>query len=326
MNYNPTQTMRGVVIDSFGAADALRVAIQPVPLPTATQVVLQVHTAGVGRWDEYERMGLFAELTGEQPQFPHRLGSEGSGTVVAIGEDVTRHKVGDHVYGLVTLRTPKDGFYADFVAVEQDRLWSIPSGLSMTEAGALASNGGTALRGLQDILHLSDGETALVHGASGGMGHLAVQLAKGMGATVVAIASGADGVALAERLGSDVTIDGRSELAMERLTQLGRERIDAALITGGGEIANRIVSELRPGCRVAVPNGVFPSPEAPAGVQLAFYNADYDDDLMIRLGRFVEQGSLRVEVSQLLTLEQASLAHHLMEKHTLGRIALSVSS
>src|ERR1044072_794387 len=103
------------------------------------------------------------------------------------------------------------GFYAESVAVSEDNVAPIPPGVKPDEAGALGADGVTALRGLQDELRLAAGETLMIFGASGGIGHLAVQLAKRIGAKVLAVASGDDGVSLVRRLGADVAIDGRRD-------------------------------------------------------------------------------------------------------------------
>src|SRR5262249_57766568 len=103
------------------------------------------------------------------------------------------------------------GFYAEYVAVHEENVAPIPKGLDPEEAGALGADGVTALRGLADQLDLRPGERLMVFGASGGVGHIAVQLAKRMGAKVLAVASGPDGVALVKRLGADAAVDGRKD-------------------------------------------------------------------------------------------------------------------
>jgi NADPH:quinone reductase-like Zn-dependent oxidoreductase len=303
----------------------MRLAQALIPNPKPNQVVLQVHTAGIGRWDAYEREGFFAEMLDVPPAFPYRLGSEGSGTVVAMGGEVTRRQIGDQVYGLVGLRAPKEGFYADYVAIEEDRVWPLPTRLTMGEAGAFPSNGGTALRGLRDVLRLQAGETLLVYGASGGMGHLAVQLAKAFQVRVIAVASGSDGKAMAKSLGADVSIDGRSASAVEELQRAVPNRVDAALVTGGGDQASEVLAWMKAGSRIAVPNGVYPAPKAPLNATLAAYNADYDDNLMETLNRLSDAVDLRVHLGSLVRLDQPQLGHRLLEQHVLGRIAFNVT-
>ena len=132
-------------------------------------------------------------------KFPYVLGTDGAGTVVKVGEKVNGFKEGDRVYAAV-LANPKGGFYAEFAAVKADNVAHVPGKLTTEQAGVMLCDALTGLRGLDDVLGLKTGETLLIFGAGGGIGHLAVQLAKRMGARVLAVASGADGVELARRL------------------------------------------------------------------------------------------------------------------------------
>ena len=195
-----TATMRAVVIDSFGGPEQLREREVPVPSPGPGQVLIRLEAAGVGSWDPFEREGGYAEMQGTSPSFPYVLGSQGAGTIAAIGEGVTGRAVGERVFAASFLN-PTGGFYAEYVCVDAELVGPIPAGMSTSKAAVMGGVGMTALRGLQDALEVRSGETLLVHGASGAMGHLAVQLGKRLGARVLAVASGEDGVALAVRVG-----------------------------------------------------------------------------------------------------------------------------
>src|SRR6185369_11993162 len=148
----------------------------PVPKLGARDILIQLDTAGIGVWDPYVREG---ELGGDtEAQFPQVIGNDGAGTVVEVGPRAKRFKKGDRVYAY----TMNGGFYAEYVAVGEDEAALIPPGLSAREAGALGADGITALRGLDDELAVRKGETVLIYGASGGIGHIAVQLARRLGA------------------------------------------------------------------------------------------------------------------------------------------------
>ncbi len=149
----------------------------PVPELDPEQVLIKVDSAGLGRWDYGERQGMLAQAFGiTKPKFPWILGSEGAGKIVAIGENVSRFQVGDLVYGSVWGTNPKKGFYAEYTPIDESHTSLIPSSLTTEKAGALFIDGATALRGLDDILGLKQDEKLMIFGASGGMGHLAVQL------------------------------------------------------------------------------------------------------------------------------------------------------
>src|SRR5439155_19169998 len=121
--------------------------------------------------------------------------------------------------------------------------------------------------GLDDSLKLKSGESILIFGASGGIGHLAVQLARRMGARVLAVGSGNDGVALLKRLGADAVVDGHKDDVAAVARQFAPDGLDAALLTAGGKQADRTLQALRDGGRVAYPNGVEPEPKARAGIK-----------------------------------------------------------
>ena len=204
------QTMRAVAIDEFGGIEKMKPRKLPVPEVATDEVLVRVETAGVGAWDPFEREGGFAKEYGMQANFPHVLGSDGAGTVEEVGDQVRNLKHGDRVYG-INLMNPKGGFYAEYTAVKANNAALIPQALSTREAGVLAVDGVTALSGLDKTLQLKAGESILILGASGGVGHLAVQLAKRMKARVLAVASGPDGVTFVKGLGADKVIDGHRE-------------------------------------------------------------------------------------------------------------------
>ena len=129
----------------------------------------------------------------------------------------------------------------------------MPPGVESEEAGALGADGITALRGLDDTLHLKKGERLMIFGASGGIGHIAVQLAKRMGAKVLAVASKPDGVALVRRLGADAAIDGHEATTSRRLSRaFAPEGLDAALVLAGGEGSAEALKAVRKGGRIAL--------------------------------------------------------------------------
>jgi NADPH2:quinone reductase len=193
-------------------------------------------------------------MLGVPASFPYVLGSEGAGTIAAIGDGVTGRAVGERVFAASFLN-PAGGFYAEYVCVDAGLVAPIPAGLSTSQAAVMGGVGMTSLRGLQDALDLRSGETLLVHGASGAMGHLAVQLGKRLGARVLAVASGEDGVALAARVGADLSIDGRAERVADDARRFSADGLDAALLTAGGPEADAAVATLRPGGRAAYPHG-----------------------------------------------------------------------
>src|SRR6201988_1211420 len=172
MNQTLNKTMKVVAIDRFGGIETLKTRQLPIPDVGANEVLVRVEAAGVGVWDPFEREGGFAKEFNMTPKFPIILGSDGAGTVEAVGEKVSHFKKGDRVYGISFL-SPKGGFYAEHVVMKETNAARIPGKLSATQAGAMAVDVLTAYAGLETTLHLKSGASVLIFGASGGIGQIA---------------------------------------------------------------------------------------------------------------------------------------------------------
>lgn len=321
MSQATQQTMQAAAIDQFGGPEKLTPHTLPLPEIGPDEILIRVESAGIGVWDSFEREGGFVELgMASKPRFPYVLGSDGAGTVVDVGHNVRGFGRGDRVYAYGFMN-PKGGFYAQYAAVKADHASHIPGGLTVEQAGAMAVDAMTALRGLDDVLKLKQSESIIILGASGGVGHLAVQLAKRMGAHVLAVASGSDGVELAKRLGADVAIDGRKDDIVAVAKRFAVEGVDAALITAGGKAAEKAIQVLRDGGRGAYPNGVEPAPQGRSGVRVEGYDGTPSSEAIRRLNRLIEQGPFEVHIAQTFPLNRAGEAHRVLETHFLGKLA-----
>jgi len=315
--------MSAAVIDRFGGIDVLEVRTVPVPEVGFDDVLIRVEAAGVGSWDAVEREGAYDGAFGFESTFPYVLGWDGAGTVAAIGEGVSRFAVGDRVYA-ATMPLPRGGFYAEYAVVEQDHVARIPDGLTMEQAAAMPWDALTALSGL-DALELRSGDAVMVFGASGGIGHFAVQLAQRSGARVFAAASGDDGVALAARLGAEAVVDGRRQDVVAAARTFAPAGLDAALVTVGGEAADRALITVREGGRVAFPNGIVPEPEARPGVRAVRYDGVRDQEATARLNHLIASGPFEVHVSGSFPIDQVAEAHRALDAHYLGKLVLRVA-
>jgi NADPH:quinone reductase-like Zn-dependent oxidoreductase len=309
--------MKAAALDRFGGPEVLHTETLPVPRPGAKQVLIRLDAAGIGVWDPYVRSGEF-ELG--PARFPLVIGNDGAGEVVAVGKRVARFHPGDRVYAY----SMQGGFYAEFAAVNEEEVAPIPGGLSAAEAGVLGADGVTALRGLDDRLHLQSGESLMVYGASGGIGHLAVQLAKRMGVRVFAVASGRDGVALCRDLGADVAVDGKQDDVAREARAFVPNGLDAALVLATGDSLAPGLATLREGGRIAYPNGVEPPPKAPPGRTAVAYDGAPGRDVFERLGQLVGAGPFRVEIGRTFALDEAARAHREIGQHHLGKLALQI--
>lgn len=228
-------------------------------------------------------------MFGMPSTFPYVLGWDGAGVIAAVGANVHDFKEGDKVY-----------------------------------AAAMPWCALTALSGL-DQLGLKQGETIMIFGASGGIGHLAVQLAKRMGAKVFAVAAGADGVALATQLGADMAIDGLKEDVVAAAQRFAPEGIDAALVTMGGKVVDAALEAVRSDGRVACPLGVQPEPNTNQGIELRMYNGDHSASATTRLNSLIESGPFTVHIDKTFPLEQAAVAHKALASHFIGKIVLTIA-
>lgn len=313
------KVMRAAAIDRFGGPEVLMLHTLPVPEPDKGEVLIAVDTAGVGVWDADMRAGW---SPGGRTDFPLVLGTDGSGTIAAIGSRMRRFQVGDQVYSY-SFDNPKGGFYAEYVAIAAEKVAHIPKVLDLMHAGAIPTTGLTALQGIDDVLALKRGETILIHGAAGGVGSLAIQFAKLRGARVLATAKGEDGLEFVRRLGADEALDGRREDIAEEMRRLAPDEVSAVLALAGGEALERCLDAVKSGGRLAYPNGVEPAPEKRPGLRIVAYNAEPGVDEFARLNLAVEEAKLQVPIAEAYALGDAARAHErLAAGHVLGKIVL----
>ena len=313
-------SMKAMALDQPGAPNVITMHTLPVPQLGADEVLIAIHTAGIGVWDADIRK----KMTYVKTRYPYILGSDGSGTIAAVGASVTGFKVGDAVYSY-NWDNPKGGFYAEYVAVPAKHVAHVPKGVTLEQAGALGVSGLTALSGIDEALHLKTGETIIIHGASGAVGTLAIQLAKLRGATVLATASGADGLALVRRLGADAAVDGRKGDIAAAARAFAPKGADAVLALASGDALERCIAALHAGGRVVFPHGVEPAPKARGTITVTGYDALYDAPAFERLNRAIEARMFEVPIAAEFPLADAAKAHTRLEAgHVLGKIVLRV--
>ncbi len=309
------QTMRAAAFDKGGGPEVLTIHQLPVPTPGPGEVLIAVRASAVAVWE----LG-FREHPNPRMRFPAVLGGDGSGTIVAMGPDVHDFKVGDEVYGTGY------GFYAEYVKARADRIAHIPKEITAVEASVLAISGLSALQGIDDVLHLKRGQTIIIHGSSGGVGTLAVQIAKLRGAKVLATATSDEGLALATKLGADAVVNGRTGDIAAAAKQFAPDGVDAVLGLAGGDGLEHCIDALRHDGQgqVAYLFGIEPLPRPRGSARMmTLYNFVAGSRELERLNKAVEQGKMHVPVGGEFSLADAAGAHKRLEAgHVLGKIAL----
>lgn len=229
--------MKAFLIDRYGSADVVRAGQLPEPTMHEDEVLVEVHAAGVNPVDAKIRDGEFKLFL--PYRFPLVLGCDLAGVVVRVGSKVSRFKPGDEVYARPD--TKRIGAFAEYIAVNQDALAHKPKNLTMTEAAAVPLVALTAWQALVEKAQLKRGQKVFIHAGSGGVGSIAIQLAKHLGATVATTTSSAN-VAWVKQLGADIVID----YSKEDFTAIVRD-YDVVLDSLGGKSVQKSLGVLKPG-------------------------------------------------------------------------------
>jgi NADPH:quinone reductase-like Zn-dependent oxidoreductase len=250
-------------------------------------------------------------------------GVDGAGIVVAKGARVRRFHLGDRVYAY-EFGNRQGGFYAEFAAADATHVGRVPKGISLRDAGALATTGLTALQGI-DALGLRAGHTVLIFGASGAVGTMAIQFAVQRGAHVIATASGAAPTRLVRQLGAHRVIDARRPESIDRLRTFAPDGLDCVLALAGGDELERCLDFMRPKGRVAHPNGVEPVPIQRRTFRVLAFDAIASPREFDKLNRHVGNRRIRVPIAATYPLGKAAQAHRRLDReHVLGRMVLQV--
>jgi NADPH:quinone reductase-like Zn-dependent oxidoreductase len=317
--YRETQTtMRAIRQQTLGRPEVLEVVEVARPEPGPTEVLVRVQAAGVNPVDWKTR-----QAGGVLGQPPFTVGWDVAGVVEAIGRGVTRFEPGDRVFGMP--RFPREAAaYAEYVTSRSRQLARIPDGLGTVEAGALPLAGLTAWQALVETADVGPGSRVLILAAAGGVGHLAVQIARSRGAYVIGTASRAKHAFL-EQLGANETIDYTSEAVEDAVSN-----VDVVLDLVGGETGRGALPTLRDGgLYIAVPSasGIGPLRElAGERVRVTGILVEPDRTGMEALAGLTTTGALRPHVARTFPLEQAARAHELGEAgRTQGKLVLTVS-
>ncbi|MFJ8490514.1 NADP-dependent oxidoreductase [Streptomyces sp. NPDC094038] len=309
--------MRVITQQSLGGPEVLTIADAPEPRPLPTEVLVRVRAIGLNPLEARLRAGEFP-LLGPPPFV---LGWDISGVVEETSQS-WRFRPGDEVFGMPLFPQAANA-YAEVVSAPALHLVRKPASLSHVEAAALPVVGLTAWQGLVDLGDVTEGDRVLVHGGGGGVGHVAIQIAKALGAHVIATASTSKRT-FVEGFGADEVID----YTAVDFTEAVRD-VDVVLDTIGGDTVERSLEVLRPGghlvTAVAEEDTELIARYEAAGMRFSGIAVDPDPVALRGLVELVEQGRLRVHVQERFPFERVADAHRLLDGgHLQGKLVLTV--
>ncbi|WP_292084501.1 MULTISPECIES: NAD(P)H-quinone oxidoreductase [unclassified Brevundimonas] len=313
-----------------GPAEALRLAERPLPEPAPGEIRIHVRAAGVNRPDIVQRNGLYPAPPGASDI----LGLEVAGEVDAVGDGVTRWRVGDRVCALLG-----GGGYADCAVVDARHVLPVPDGLDFIQAAALPETAFTVFANVFEGGGLKAGETLLIHGATSGIGVMAIQMAKAAGARVIATSRGAAKAEAARALGADVSLDATNGDLLDAVKAAGGA--DVVLDMVGADYAELNLNALKPGGRwvvIATLTGALAQIDLMrvmlkrivlTGSTLRSRPADEKARLTAAVEQtvwpWIASGAVQAQVQATFPLDQAAAAHQRLEAGDhVGKIVLTV--
>ena len=306
--------MRAMRIHEFAGIDTMLLDEIPRPVPGAGEVLVAVKAAGVGPWDRLMREGRISQT------LPLTLGSEVSGTVVALGAGVSVFALGDAVYGATNDQFV--GGYAEYALVEAGKVAPKPAALDYVTAAGLPVVAVTAWQMLYEYARIEPGQAILVRGAAGSVGACATQMAKEAGASVYGTARARD-LERVRALGAEPVAEGDRVGA-----QLASRPLDAVIDTIGGDALESTCEALRPnGIIVSVVRAPDEAYVRSRSMRAAYFIVDVTRDRLDRISAIVQRGTLNLAVGEVLDLADAKIAHRMLDgaPHKPGKIVLKVA-
>jgi NADPH2:quinone reductase len=327
--------MLAIHMTATGAAEVLQAVELAEPAPGPGQIKVRLKAAGVNPVDTKLRSrGLIFQ------NLPAILGCDGAGVVAACGAGVSTFKPGDEVWFCNGGLGREPGNYAEFTVVAETVARRKPKSMSFTEAAAAPLVLITAWEALFDRGHVKAGQTVLIHAAAGGVGHVAVQLAKNAGARVIATASTPENIAYVRQLDADEVINYKqTDFVAETLRLTNQQGVDLVLDCVGGETFRKslactacygeVITLLDPGTDVAWKDARERNLRIGFVLMLTPMVRDlpkaraHQGDILDACGKLCDEGKLKIHVSHILPLRDAAKAHKLIESgHTQGKIVL----
>lgn len=311
--------MKAAQFNSYGGTDTIEIKENAVnPIPSSNQILVEVHAASINPVESAIRNGYMAKMLALN--FPATVGGDFSGTVKAVGDGVTEFKTGDLIYGIGNQFKGGTGGVAEYVCAEAVNSGIKPTSIDNSAASSLPLVGTSALQALEEHINISEGQKILIHGGAGGIGTLAIQIAKMHGAHVTTTAGG-DSAVFLKSLGADEVIDYKTQDFSTVLHDY-----DAVFDTVGGETTDKSISILRKG-------GILVSMAGQANEDLVKQQeitaitqmTKGDTTQLKRLAELVDQGKIKSVVDSSFPLSETKAAYDLLETgHPEGKIVITI--
>jgi NADPH:quinone reductase-like Zn-dependent oxidoreductase len=309
--------MKAVVIRAYGGPEVLKVENVPQPEPKDDEVLIRVVAASINPVDVAIRKGYLAELIGNK--FPLIPGMDAAGMVQKTGSKITKFRTGDLVFAFFSLAG--EGGYAEFVTAKENEVAVKPETVSYEQAAAVGAAGSTAWEALVDEAKLSAGQTVLIHGGAGGVGHFAIQIAKARGAKVIATGSSANQDFL-RQMGADVAID----YTKTKFEDVAKD-VDVVLDSVGRDTLERSYSVVKKGGIVV---SIVDEPQQAAldahGIRGLAFRCTPQASVLEQLAKLMNAKKMTPVVSQTFPLADVVKAQEqIATRHTRGKIVLKVA-
>ncbi len=308
--------MKAILLHEYGGPEVLRYENAPRPEPNDDEVLIRVRAASVNPVDVGIRSGKYAEYF--HTTLPLIPGMDAAGVVEKVGSKISTLKAGDPVYAFFTLK--REGGYAEFAIAKANEVSAKPQGITYEQAAAIPAAGSTAWQALVDAAKLSPSQTVLIQGGSGGVGHMAIQIAKARGARVIATASTANQEFM-KKLGADQTID----YTKAKFEDAAKD-VDVVLDAVGGDTLTRSYGVVKKGGVIVSIAGELDQAALDAhGIRGISISASPKTDTFENLTRLVEAKKLLPVVSKVFPLaEVAKAQNQIATRHTRGKIVLQI--
>lgn len=311
--------MKAVQIESYGSIDELKIVETDVPIPADGQVQVEIYASSVNPIETTIRTGRMqvGSLT-----LPITLGGDFAGVVSVIGSGVTDFVVGDKVYGQASILAGNSGAYAEFAVTAAGQVGKMPGDVTFEQAASLPLVGVSAIQALEEHIGIKKGQKLFIHGGAGGIGSIALQIAKHHGAFVATTATG-DGIAFVKALGADQVIDYKAEVFTDALSDF-----DAVYDTvGGGDFQKALIVLKKGGVAVSMTAHIDEATASSYGIKAISQLTHVTTAMLRRLAKYVDDGIIKPQVDAVFPMDEVKAAFEARESGRVkGKVVLQIKS